>query len=303
VLNIYGARMRENPSVLVTLRSSDPEDREALASANAVKRYLVNTFAIASNRISIDVDEPWAPSGSDGTNPDHTAMINDENRRVKMVFSDRDMYKAIPYTITDPTPFENNMFVNIQHDVRFKSWSVAVTGENQTINVGPFRTRTAVVDLSSIMSELRSGEYRATVTIDLADGRRVTEYLDFKAYRSDIEKNAIRYLMLFDYNESASVRVYEDILREDIVPNIVSGNTVYVHGHTDIIGNEEGNQTLSQARADEVKDIMVAQLKRSSTEVKITALGIGQQKMQYTFDNSHPEGRMYNRNVFVEVVK
>ncbi|MBR9976145.1 MAG: OmpA family protein [Bacteroidetes bacterium] len=303
LLNIYGDRMRKNPSTQLTLRSSDPEDREALVAANKVKSYLVNTFGISANRITIDVDKPWAPSGSASSNPEHAAMIADENRRVQFVFSNPAMYDAIPYTITDESPFENDMVFNIEREVRMKSWKVSITGENRVLNAGPFRARTATIDLSSLLGELREGDFKAAVIIALQDGREVTEYLDFKVYRGSDTKNASRYLMIFDYNESKAVRVYENRLREEIVKGMVSGNSVYIHGHSDVIGSEEENQTLSQSRADEVKIIVDDELRRTKKDVKVVAVGIGQQKMQYTFDNRYPEGRMYNRNVFVEVIK
>jgi hypothetical protein len=303
VLNIYGDRMRKSPSTLVTLRSSDPESWEARVAANRIKSYLVDNFGIAANRISIDVDEPRNPSGSEHSDPTYLSMLADENRRVKMVFANEDMYRAVPYTITDEAPFENNVIINIQNDVRLKSWKVSIKGENRTLNAGPFRGRTAAIDLSNIMGDRRSGEFKADVIFSLQDGREVTETLDFKLYRGEMADNARRFLMVFDYNQSDAVRVYEDRLRKEIVAGMESGDRVYVHGHTDVIGNEEGNQKLSQERADEVKAIVVDELGRTRKDVKVVAYGVGQQQMQYTFNNRFPEGRMYNRNVFVEVVK
>jgi hypothetical protein len=303
VLNIYGDRMRKNPTTQVTLRSSDPEDRDAQVAANRIKSYLVDNFGIASGRISIDLDEPWKPSGSALSDPDYINMINDENRRVKMVFANTDMYNAVPYTIQDESPFENDMIINIESNVRFKTWSVVVTGMGRKLNAGPFRGRTAAIDLTKIMGDLREAEFKAAVSFSLQDGREVTEYLDFKMYHGTMVNNARRYLMIFDYNQSDAVRVYENRLRKEIVSGMESGNTVYVHGHTDVIGDEMANTALSQARADEVKSIIVDELGRTRKEVKVIAVGIGQQQMQYTFDNRFPEGRMYNRNVFVEVVK
>jgi outer membrane protein OmpA-like peptidoglycan-associated protein len=81
------------------------------------------------------------------------------------------------------------------------------------------------------------------------------------------------------------------------------GNTVIIHGHTDIIGNEAANQTLSQQRADQAKRIVDDQLGIENKKVNVSAIGIGQTNMQYSFDNDYPEGRMYNRNVFVEIIQ
>ncbi|MBN1447328.1 MAG: OmpA family protein [Bacteroidetes bacterium] len=303
ILNIYGDRMRKNPNTQVTLRSSDPESWEAQTAANRIKSYLVDNFDIDANRIAIDLEEPRMESGSDQTDPAYASMIDDENRRVKMVFTNANMYSSIPYTITDESPFENDMIINIENDVRFKSWRVSVTGENRTLNAGPFYARTAALDLSPIMGDLREAEFKVAVTFSLQDGEQATESMEFKMYHGDMVGNAKRYLMVFDYNESDAVRVYESRLRNDIVAGMESGNIVYVHGHTDVIGNDLGNQTLSQARADKVKDIIVDELRGTRKDVKVIAIGIGKQQMKYTFDNSHPEGRMYNRNVFVEILK
>jgi hypothetical protein len=44
-------------------------------------------------------------------------------------------------------------------------------------------------------------------------------------------------------------------------------------------------------------------LKKENKNVNVKAIGLGQNKTQYTFDNRYPEGRLYNRNVFVEVIE
>jgi len=81
------------------------------------------------------------------------------------------------------------------------------------------------------------------------------------------------------------------------------GNTVIIHGHTDIIGNVAGNQKLSQERADQAKKIVDDELGKENKKIDVQSIGIGQTIMQYTFDNGTPEGRMYNRNVFIEIIQ
>ncbi len=109
--------------------------------------------------------------------------------------------------------------------------------------------------------------------------------------------------MLFDYNSNDAVRTYENKIQREIAPAIVTNGNVIVHGHTDNIGTEEGNQKLSQERADEVKKIIDNQLTKENRKANIKAIGVGQDIVQYSFNNRYPEGRMYNRNIFVEVLK
>ena len=110
-------------------------------------------------------------------------------------------------------------------------------------------------------------------------------------------------IMIFDYNKSDPVMVYETKIRKEITPGMEVGNTVIVHGHTDIIGNEKGNLKLSQERSDQAKMIVDKELGKENKVIDVQSIGIGQTKVQYTCSNLNPEGRMYNRNVFVEIIK
>jgi len=303
VLNIYGDRMRNNPNEQLTLRGCDPVEKDGEAYANKVKTYLVNNFGIDPNRIKIIVEPPQKISGSALTDPAFSSMIDDENRRVVFVFSNQDMYKPVPYTIREESSIDNDMIFSINDNVKFKNWTIAITGENKTMNFGPFKSNWERINPTPLMRGLDEGKFNAKVNINLQDGKQVSEDVDFKLYKERELKNASRYLMIFDYNKSDPVMVYETKIRKEIVPGMNTGNRVIVHGHTDIIGNEEGNQKLSQERADQAKKIIDNQLGRDNKKIDVQALGTGQSIMQYTFDNQYPEGRMYNRNVFVEVIK
>jgi hypothetical protein len=159
------------------------------------------------------------------------------------------------------------------------------------------------INPAPLMRGLYEGKFIAKVVITMHDGKQVTEDVDFKLYKERELKNASRYLMIFDYNKADAVLTYETKIRKEITPGMNVGNTVIVHGHTDIMGNEEGNQKLSQERADQAKRIIDDQLVKENKKVNVRAIGIGQTIMQYTFENRYPEGRMYNRNVFVEIIQ
>lgn len=68
-----------------------------------------------------------------------------------------------------------------------------------------------------------------------------------------------------------------------------------VEGHTDSIGNEQANQTLSQKRAESVRNALVRQFGIAAD--RLAARGFGEK--QPIADNSTPEGRLLNRRVVV----
>jgi hypothetical protein len=303
VMNIYGDRMVDKPSSKLILRGSDPEEKNGENYANAVKSYLVDVWGISPNRITVEVKPPVIPSGSDATEAESKSMIDDENRRVQFIFNDVEMTKPLVYTIRDESSIDNDMIFSIGDGVQFKSWDLTITGEGKTMYFGPYAYSYARINPSELMRFLETGRYTAKVEITDRNGAKTSESTSFKLTKEKELKNATRYLMLFDYKQADAVKTYEATIRGDIVKGMVTGDRVIVHGHTDIIGNRDGNLKLSRERADEAKVIIVDQLKKDNKIVKVDAIGIGQSKVQYTFENKYPEGRMYNRNVFVEVIK
>jgi outer membrane protein OmpA-like peptidoglycan-associated protein len=68
--------------------------------------------------------------------------------------------------------------------------------------------------------------------------------------------------------------------------------TVQVEGYTDSVGSDSFNQTLSDKRAETVKDFLVSQ---GVSPDKITSQGFG--KNDPVADNSTAQGRQQNRRV------
>lgn len=303
LINIFGDRMRNNPKEDLVLIGSDPEDFDALLSANAIKMYLVDNFGINANRIKIEVEPPNKPSGSFYTEESSKSLIDDENRRVRFAFNNPDMLKPVEYTIRDESSIDNDMFFSIKYGVDFKSWDMTISGEGKTMYFGPYQSSYARINPAELMRFLESGKYNANIVITHQNGIKTDENVVFKLTKNREIKNASRYLMLFDYNSKDAIRSFEKIIRKEIVPGIISESKVYVHGHTDNIGTAEGNLKLSQERANEVKSIIDDQLTKENRKANITTIGVGQNKVQYSFDNIYPEGRMYNRNIFVETFK
>jgi len=303
VMNIYADRMRKNPNERLILRCSDPDEQPDMACANLVKNYFVDIFGINPDRITIVTEPPRKPSGSAQTDPAFSSLIDDENRRVAFVFANDDMYKPVSYTIRDESSIDNDIAFAISDDVRFASWKINISGENESMNYGPFVLNRERINPAPLMRGRTEGNFTARVVITMQGGEQITEDLEFRLQKEKEVRNASRYLMIFDYDKSDPVLSYETKMRKEITPSLIAGNTVIIHGHTDIIGNEAGNQKLSQERANQGKRIVDDELGKENKKVNVQAIGIGQTNMQYTFDNKNPEGRMYNRNVFVEVIQ
>ncbi len=114
---------------------------------------------------------------------------------------------------------------------------------------------------------------------------------------------ALRYSIIFEFNKSKAITMYEKYLTEVVVPKIPKNGVVIIHGHTDIIVEEPYNLDLSLDRANEVKNIIEKGLSQSGRkDVAFEVHGYGEDEKVSPFENKFPEGRFYNRTVIIDII-
>jgi len=113
----------------------------------------------------------------------------------------------------------------------------------------------------------------------------------------------MRYSVIFEFNQSEAIALYEKYLTDIVTPKIPKDGTVIIHGHTDIIGDEATNMTLSLARANDVRGIIESALSKAGrTDVKFEVYGFGEDQNLAPFENKYPEERFYNRTVIIDLI-
>jgi outer membrane protein OmpA-like peptidoglycan-associated protein len=117
------------------------------------------------------------------------------------------------------------------------------------------------------------------------------------------DEEGMRFSVLFEFNESKTIAIYQKYLTDILTPKIPVNGKVIIHGHTDIIGDENYNQNLSQERANEVKRIIEDALaKKGRTDVRFEVYGFGEDQNLSPFENKFPEERFYNRTVIIDII-
>lgn len=107
------------------------------------------------------------------------------------------------------------------------------------------------------------------------------------------------YTILFETGQSTFTS--SDNVMLDSLVSILKKNpktSVNVEGHTDNVGNQNYNLTLSQKRADAVKDYLIA---KGIDTRRIVANGLCDTKP--TGNNNTPEGRTQNRRVNIKLIQ
>ena len=103
--------------------------------------------------------------------------------------------------------------------------------------------------------------------------------------------------ILFDV-DSAALRPESRATLRDLATNFAKypDNQMTVEGHADSTGTDEHNMTLSQRRADSVRDFLVGQ---GVATRSISAVGFGESRPKES--NATAEGRQLNRRVEIHI--
>lgn len=319
ILNILGDRMIKIPTSTINLvGSSENGVVEGKAMSQNVKDYLTTIFDIDQSRINVEGRiKPEIPSGiKDGVHD--LDLLKDGNRRVTiesdspellMEFqSGRDVpLKPIEILSENQIPNGDIVFNAGNAKEALTSWSIETKLEKGKIQkFGPFTEEQVAISRNKIMLDQLEGNYSVTMIGTSKSGKNIIN--ETKMYlvpfvAPEIQES-IRFSIIYEYNESKSIALYDKYLTEIVAPKILSNTTVNITGYTDTIGEENYNRSLSLARANDVKAILENSIKvLGKKEVKFVVNGQGEDEKMAHFDNKYPEERFYNRTVIIDIVK
>lgn len=319
LLNILGDRMVKNPNTAITLvGSSENGPEDGMAMAQNVKMYLVTVFEIKESRISVEGREkPAIPSEVKGGNRE-LDLLKEGNRRVSIESNSPELLmefqsgKDVPLKPVEIISGNENLNGDVVFNVSgaketLTVWSLQSKDEKGKVqNFGPYTEEQVSIPRKAIMGNQPEGNYKMTMSGTTKTGNTITQEntMHLVPYVAPIVQESIRFSVIYEYNESKSIALYEKYLTEIVAPKIPQNGTVIITGHTDVIGEVNYNKTLSLARANDVKSILEKSLaKAGRTDVKFEVQGDGEDEKLAPFENKFPEERFYNRTVVIDIVK
>jgi outer membrane protein OmpA-like peptidoglycan-associated protein len=304
ILNFVGFRLRENPTVTVTLEGSAPEEGDGQQLADVVKQYLVDTWEINPSRLTAKgVRNPRNPSGTGRTPTADVPMANLENRRVEIIASDNATLKNVILRAERQAYEENEILIDITTNEPLENWQAIVTGGGKRKTFGPYTGKSVYLDPSGLMDQSkRSQHFEVEVVARTKDGRTLSDQVGFDVALADKAAVAQRHIMLFDFDDQDPVVRSREFLNE-VVPHIDNNAIVVVSGYTDNIGDDDSNQKLSQQRADMISGMLRDRMTKAGKKVTIRSIGYGESSDRHPYSNDLPEGRMYNRTVLIDIIK
>jgi outer membrane protein OmpA-like peptidoglycan-associated protein len=309
VLNVFGDRLRRNTSASLQLIGSGNGDANAgKQMAENVKSYLVQTFGIDAGRITTEGKPmPLHRSGSGTSQGEDKKLLDAENNRVEIIATPPEIMQPVNIVSVQDEPIDNDVVLTLPSREGVDQWNVQVTDNSgKSQDFGPYRYSTvARIDSKTLLGSNREGRYTANIKAKMTNGETKSYGpKEFRLVRADAgeEQTGTRYSILFEFDESKTVQTYETFLNETVAPAIPNGASVIIHGHTDITGEPDYNQKLSQRRSEETEKILRAALAKAGKSATFDTYGFGEDESRSPFNNTAPEQRYYNRTVVVEVV-
>lgn len=319
ILNILGDRMVKNPNTTVTLVGSSNNGRqEGLVMAQNIKNYLVTVFEIKENRIAVEGrDKPEVPSEQNGGTKE-LGLLREGDRRVSIESNSPELLmefqsgknaplKPVEIVTGNQTPNSDVVFNVEGAEESLKLWSLQIKDEKgKSQNFGPYMVEKVSIPRKTIMGNQPEGDYKVIMTGTTKSGKIISQEstMHLTPYVAPVVQESIRFSVIYEFNESKSIAIYDKYLTDIVAPKIPKNATVIITGHTDVIGEVDYNKDLSLARANDVKGILEKSLAAAGrTDVTFKVRGEGEDEKLAPFENKYPEERFYNRTVIIDIVK
>lgn len=319
VLNILGDRMGKNPSTTIKLVGSSekgPEDGRAMAES--VRRYLADVFGVDASRISIEGrDKPKIPSEQPGGTRE-LDLLREGDRRVSVESSSPALLmefqsgpdaplKPVEIMAVQEAPLDSYVSFNVEgENAAFSSWSLEITDDKGKVQYfGPYSPERVSIPGKVILGTRPEGKFKVTMIGLAKNGMTVKKdtSVNLVLWTPPQNEEMMRFSVIYEFNESKAITIYERYLTDIVIPKIPQGGMVLISGHTDIIGEEAHNQKLSLDRANDVRNIIENGLSKAGrNDVKFEVYGFGEDQNLSPFDNKFPEERFYNRTVIIDII-
>lgn len=175
-----------------------------------------------------------------------------------------------------------------------------ITPDLKKVSQGKLSVRGTQVDLSGkMLNQAEIQPFTANFQSLVAAPYRFSSQLSVNQAEQAVIDNALKNRIIeFESGSAVLLPAGTQILDEMVVAlNKVQGKNVKIIGHTDSQGNPVTNKTLSQQRADAVKQYLIS---KSIATGRLSTEGLGADKP--VADNTTPEGRKKNRRIEFEVL-
>jgi outer membrane protein OmpA-like peptidoglycan-associated protein len=234
-------------------------------------------------------------------------LLRAGDRRVDIVSSSDILLAPLQISSIQETPLDDRIVFKTQSGTNesVKSWSFQVIDEKGAVrNFGPFTKKEAYISGNTLLGDRSEGDYKIIMLAQTEEGHTISKESKLHLVRNaPAKEEALRFSILFDFDQSKTVATYEKFLTNVVMPLVPDNATILIHGHSDVIGDDEYNLSLSMDRAQEAKRILEAALAKAGKKgMRYETYGFGSDPALAPFENKFPEENFYNRTVIIDII-
>jgi outer membrane protein OmpA-like peptidoglycan-associated protein len=317
VMNIIGKRLRDNPEAAIRLvgcNSNHGEERGrqdlSRSRAEAIKAYLHYVWGVETSRLAVEARNlPRVASNN------RVAEGRAENQRVEIYSDSEPILDTVrsTYIVAVSDTEHLRIMPDIVASDDLTDWQLQLSGDDQvleTLNgsgeLAPVYTL-ALEDIGllkigayqRVVAKLEVEDRRGqTFSTEASSGIRFVKRQARVAQKEEYRVMEQYALILFDFDRTDIKARNKDIVHR-IIDRIADIPTAKVRivGHTDTIGKEEYNVSLSERRA----AAAYQQMRTSGIREDLDMTHEGAGPFHPMYDNDLPEGRALNRTVTVTI--
>lgn len=313
ILNIIGYRMNRFPETTITIAggySTERGESEELARrrAGTIYRYLQDIWQITPERIRL-----LPPERPHGDRTD--TMLQAELRFARIESQSWNILQPVRIREIRRFVYPDSLKLRIDPmmppgDIR--SYRLRLSRQGEVLHEEEFfwPPDSAALTLSwnrlTDTMEIAPGEREIAVTavVNRIDGtseispevRIPVRTVEVERTRCFTDRRIERFtLLLFPRNRAELNALHERVLREYVADGVRPESTITVSGYADF-GERDEEQELSERRAAAVADYLNERVPAERV-TKVTVRGAGSAEPLYS--NDLPEGRCYNRTVYI----
>ena len=319
-LNILGNYMTKDLSTQITLVGSSKDVSAGIQMAKSIKMFLVRVYGISTSKIAIKSRKKLKIHKTQSANKFELAVIRQIDRQVLVQTKSKALAlkfqvgqnnnRLSPLKIYDVPEINNEgviSFTTKGSNNVFSSWSLKIAEDQSKVrSFGPFTKDSVSIPKNYLLGGKPAGKFDISMIGQLKSGqimrKDTTAYLT--AWPVFITDKIKRFSVLYELNNSESVKTLSQYLRTVVTPEIPSGAMVVIHGHSESanLGNNQLKSFLT--RENNIQEIIEHELFQANRkDIEFQVFDFGLDQTIAPFENKTQKIDFLNRTIIIDILK
>lgn len=316
-LNTLGRSMENKSGSTILLTGFSKLDQmDGRELAESLKLYLTRVFGINPERIVTEGQKVSGKRAVPAYSQGDIAILVNKNRWVSVQTNSLNLRTDAvlrspsgPIQKLDVEEADPNNYLTIDTrgtDEVISFWSLKVIDEKgDSQNFGPFNKNMVRIPCSLLLKDQSEGRFQLLISGQSKSLRTITRdtTITLSHWTPPTEERSMRFSIIYRFNNTLEISRFEKYLTEVVVPAIIPGATVVIHGHSDVIHTDSYSLKISINRANDAKKIIEeASAKKGITDINFEVHGYGQDHSVYLFPNEAENQRQSKRTTIIDVI-